>query len=299
MHMLRLSAFLLFSFGLATAVLAADPVYSGPQVGEKATAFQVISPGEEGAGTERKIDPGTSAQPMVLVFLHTIERSMVPLLRVIDEYSARRGEALPSEVVFLSPDRISGEQRMKSVNSSLRLKSPIGLSVDGPEGPGNYGLNRECMMTVLVTKNGRVTHNAALVQPGIADAAPIIAAMASISGDPNPPTPEALLPDQGIMAPDRARARARERMAGQDNFPGAVPTDEKLTGLLRQFLRKTNDDATVDKLLAEVRTHIKDDPALEKQAIDGWTRVLHFGERYGTPYAREKGAELLKELKKE
>ena len=294
--MLRLSALVVW-LAFASSIFAAERVYSGPQPGEEATGFKVVGLGETEQRPERVIDPATAEKPMVLVFLHTIERSMVPLLRAIDEYASRRGDELRGEVVFLSQDRISGEQRMKAVNNSLKLKSGVGLSVDGAEGPGNYGLNKECMMTVLVTRDGKVTHNAALVQPGIADAGAIIAAMAAVSGDANPPTAEALVGDRGGMAP--ARARNREQMAGQDNFPGAVPTDEKLNGLLRRLIRPTNDQATVDRLMTEMKAHIKDDADLRKQAVEGWVRVLHFGDRYGSAYARGKGAELLQELKQE
>ena len=82
----------------------------------------------------------------------------------------------------------------------------------------------------------------------------------------------------------------------KEDFPGAVPADAKLVGLLRQFIRPTNDDATVDRVLAEVKTHIKDNADLTKQAADGWTRVLHFGDRYGTPYARKVGQEFLDQI---
>ena len=275
----------------------AEQIYSGPQPGEKATKFEILELATEGGLEERTVDPSGRARPVVLVFLHAIERSMVPLLRVVDEYAGSRGEKLSSHVVFLSGDRISGEQRMKAVNGSLKLKSKVGLSPDGVEGPGNYGLNKECMMTVVVTKDGQVTHNFALAQPGIADGGAIIKALATVSGDENPPAVETLAGARGNMAPDRAGNR--ERMAGQEDFPGAVPTDPKLTGLLRQFIRPGNDEATVDRVLGEVKSYIKDDPDLKKQAVDGWTRVLHFGDRYGAPYAREKGAEFLKELKQE
>jgi hypothetical protein len=93
------------------------------------------------------------------------------------------------------------------------------------------------------------------------------------------------------------RERAAMLPKAKDDFPGAVPTDGKLVGLLRQFIRPTNDDATVDRVLAEVKAHIKDSPDLAKQAADGWTRVLHFGDRYGTPYARKVGQEFLEQIK--
>ena len=53
----------------------------------------------------------------------------------------------------------------------------------------------------------------------------------------------------------------------------------------------------VDAVLAETRAHIKDNADLKKQAIDGWTRVLHF-DHYGTEYARKTGKVFLEELKK-
>jgi len=83
----------------------------------------------------------------------------------------------------------------------------------------------------------------------------------------------------------------------REPFPGAVPTDARLQSLLRQFIRPTNDDARVDALLAETTAYIKGNADLTQQAIDGWTRVLHFGDRYGTEYSRKVGQELLDKLK--
>ena len=82
----------------------------------------------------------------------------------------------------------------------------------------------------------------------------------------------------------------------KEEFPGAVPTDPKLNSLLRQFIRPTNDVPAVDKLLADVKSHIKGNPELTKQAVDGWTRILHFGDHYGTDYARKVGREFLESL---
>lgn len=304
----RIQAFISASLIFAALCLCgesfADDVFSGPQPGEKTTGFKVI--GVSGTTPQVERDPivENKGGPIALVFLHALERSMVPLLRVTDEYGALRKEHLRTEVIFLGADRISGEQRIKAAVNSLKLKSNIGLSVDGNEGPGNYGLNNECMMTIVVAKDDKVTANFALIQPGIADAPKVIEALAKVSGDQNPPSIEKLDAGRNAgMARGRdgeARARTPEMKPtqGKDPFPGAVPTDEKLTGLLRRFIRPTNDDATVDKVLEEVKAHIKGNDDLHKQAIDGWTRVLHFGDRYGTPYSRKKGAEFLEELKK-
>ena len=82
-------------------------------------------------------------------------------------------------------------------------------------------------------------------------------------------------------------------------FPGAVPTAPTLNRLLRQFIRPTNDVATVDRLSAEVKKHVQGNPELTKQAADGWIRILHFGTNYGTEYSRKLGREMLESWGKE
>lgn len=94
-----------------------------------------------------------------------------------------------------------------------------------------------------------------------------------------------------------AAARGEPAAKPKEDFPGAVPADAKLAGLLREFIRPTNDDATVNRVLAEVKAHIAENADLKKQALDGWTRVLHFGDRYGTAYSRKVGQEFRDGLK--
>lgn len=289
---------------IATLLHAAEPrVFSGPQPGERATSFNVLDMRGD-AATERDPTAVPAARPLALVFVHSIERSLVPLLRAIDDYGAGQQDRLATELVFLQPDRLQGEQRVRAATRSLKLKSGTGFSLDGGEGPGNYGLNRECMMTILAVQGGRVVTNFALVQPGIADAPAVIGALAALCKDPKPPSAEEVLKRHA----ERMNGRGGDGMAargdgggnrdGKDPFPGAVPTDPRLNTLLRQFIRPTNDAATVDRLLGEIETHVGSDPGLRKQAIDGWTRVLHFGDRYGTEYSRKVGREFLERLKK-
>lgn len=294
---------ILFAFVLAAGILppallrAADPVFSGPQPGEKTTGFKVIDIGGPSDGAERDPVRDNAGAPTALVFVHGIERSLLPLLRVIEEYGAARPSLVKTEMVFLAGDRTAGEQRVRAANGSLKLKSRVGFSPDGAEGPGNYGLNKDCLMTVVLAKDNIVTANFALVQPGIADAPGIVAALAKTCGDPKPPTVEELTARQPSMAPARTRAAAPPGGKPQDPVPGAVPTDAKLNGLLREFIRPTNDDATIDRVLAAVKQHIEGNPDLKKQAADGWTRMLHFGDHYGTPYSRKVGREFLESLK--
>lgn len=156
-------------------------------------------------------------------------------------------------------------------------------------------------MTILAARENKVTANFALLQPGIADAPKVIAALAKVCGDTNPPTVEQLSERQMVRAGGGQRM-AREGASTnatrpKEDFPGAVPDDAKLNTLLRQMIRPTNDDATVDKLSKDIETHIQGNADLIRQASNGWVRVLHFGERYGTAHSRKLGQEFLDKLK--
>lgn len=296
---------LLAGLGLIHALTLASPakeaVFSGPQPGEKTTTFKSIEVRGDTAGAERDIIAEHKGQPTVLVFVHGLERSMTPLMSVVDEYGKERADKLRTEFVFLSRDAVESRQRLPLVGQSLKLKAPMSLSTDGIEGPGNYGLNKECLLTIVVAKENKVTANFALVQPGIADAPKVIEAMAKAIGDENPPTAEALREKRGVgyaMKRDGKMDRGKEmatRPKAGGNLPGAAPTDEKLIGMLRQFIQKTNDDAAVDGVLKSVEEYIADNADLKKQAIDGWTRVLHL--KYGTEYAQKTGQAWVEKLK--
>jgi hypothetical protein len=343
-------------FGLSLSLLAslhaAEPVFSGPQPGEKTTPFKVVEILGANADQERDVITDNGGAATALVFMHGIERSMMPLLRVVDEYGALRKDSLKTEIIFLNADRLQGEQRSKAAAGSMRMQGRVGLSLDGAEGPGNYGLNKECLMTIVLAKDNTVTANFALTQPGIADAPMVLEALAKVCGDTQPPTVEELNQrhtarnggggrdggdmrrgaemaprppvdlskldlnsEEGLRRAVRAligevqglRAelnelrqvpRPADEGSAKEPFPGAVPTDPTLQGLLRSFIKADKDDATVDAVLVEVRSLIKDNADLKQQAIDGWTRVLHFGDHYGTPYSRQVGAAFLDELKK-
>jgi hypothetical protein len=301
-----LLTFVLLHLGLGVArgpALGADPIFSGPQPGEKISPFKVIELTGPNAGQERNPVAEHGPQPTALVFIHGIERSLVPLLRVVDEYGALHPDQLKVELVFLAADRLAGEARVKAAADSLKLQSRVGLSLDGAEGPGNYGLNAQCLMTLVTATNRQVLTNFALVQPGIADAPAVLAALARAGGDTNPPTVAQLTErHQARNGGPRDGSGRMAREAGtpdakpKEKFPGAVPTDARLQGLLRSFIRPTNDVATVDRVLGEVRAHIQGNAELRQQAIDGWVRVLHFGDRYGTEYSRKVGREFLAQL---
>lgn len=162
---------------------------SGPQPGEKAPAFNILL--TDGSPILREVEQ-TTAGAVTVVFLTAVERSAMPLVRIVNWYGAERKASMDTVIVVLPKDPIAMRDRLPAIVKSLNLKVKFAISSDGPEGPGAYAINSKAMMTMLTIKDGKVEGNLALAQPGVTDAKAVIALMAKLSGDTKPPTPEEL-----------------------------------------------------------------------------------------------------------
>ena len=161
--------------GAATLLPAQGVVYSGPQAGEPIEPFSVLVVNGPEGGTEVDYISRWGDDPNMLIFLHQLDRNVAALLRPLERFAQDRSEAgLKSLIVFLHDDKIFAERRMQAVVKSLDIKIPVGVSVEGVEGPGAYGLNKSVAMTVLVGKGREVTNNHAIVQAGVVDAPKIL-----------------------------------------------------------------------------------------------------------------------------
>lgn len=169
--------------------LPLQQVTSGPQPGEKAPAFNVLL--TDGSPVLREVEQKTSGA-VTVVFLTAIERSAMPLIRIVNWYGAERKTAMDTVIVVLPKDPVAMRDRLPAIVKSLNLKVKFAISSDGPDGPGAYAINSKAMMTILTIRDGKVEGNLALAQPGVADAKNVIALMAKLSGDEKPPTPDEL-----------------------------------------------------------------------------------------------------------
>src|SRR5262249_22224448 len=129
----------------------------------------------------------------------------------------------------------------------LAREAPLGISLDGREGPGSYGLNRNVTLTILVGKNDKVTANFALVQPSIqADLPKILEAVAKVAGGP-----VAKLEDLPGL---------KEMLSKQ----APQQDDPKVVDLLRQIIQKTATPEQVDKAAAALEEYVKKNEAARK-----------------------------------
>jgi hypothetical protein len=268
----------LLSLGLLASAPARgdDPVFSGPQAGEKLTPFTMTGVFDESAG--RKIDLVSTAggKPILLVFVHEANRPSIAVSRALLNYGAGRAkDGLVSGLVWLTDDATAADQFLKRARGALPEKVPIGISVDGKEGPGAYGLNRNVTLTILVGKDGRVTANFALVQPSLqADVPRVLAEVVKLIGGKVPPV------DQ-LAAPGKAAGRMHDARPGEN--------DPELTELLRAVIRRDASPEQVARAGEAVEAHVAAHPKAKDQLGQIARRVVGSGklETYGTPAAQK------------
>ena len=211
---------------------------------------------------------------MFIIFVHEVTRPSVSLTRLLTAYAGQRSaDKLHSAVVFLTADATETETWMKRAQHALPKGVPVGISVDGQEGPGAYGLNRDVTLTILVAKDNKVTANFALVQPSVqADGPKVLQALVDVLG--------------GGDVPTLAQLGGERYMRREGDQRGPSP---QLATMLRAVIQKSANDDDVDTAAKKVDEHLAEHPAAQKQLRQIANRIIDAGklENYGTPRAQE------------
>jgi len=162
-------------------------VFSGLQVGETTQPFSVLQI-KNAEIQEREIVKNPSEGITLICFVHRLSNDDRILfgLGLVDFYAAKYPD-LDSHFVVLSDERNKLTTMLKAWSrGSIFKKSQVSLSVDGAEGPGYYGLNRNVDMTVLVAKENKVVSNLVFDAPNNRDLETIMGAVAKALGKPKP-----------------------------------------------------------------------------------------------------------------
>lgn len=268
------------SLALPQQVSGDDPVFSGPQVGEKLPPFVMNSVLGETAGQEIDIVKQADGKPVLLAFFHARTRPAFGLANMLMRYAASRAsDGLHSGVVFLTDDPTKTAQWMKVVKKHLSSDAVVyGISPEGQEGPGSYGLNRNMTLTVIVANEGKVTANFALVQPSVqADGPRILKAIVDVTGGGEVPT---------IAQLGGARYQNADRRKMMKTRDGK--NDAKLTGLLRAVIRKDAKAKDVEESIAQVEDYVEKNQAARRQLGEIAARIVQSKRlsSYGTKAAQ-------------
>ena len=143
-------------------------LFSGPQPGEKLPPL--IAKGINGETKDKTFDVIAKAdgQPLVLFLQDETGlglRGLLGISRLLAQIREKSEEKMHINAVFLgdAPDTV--EHQASKLVSHIPSGVLLGVSQEGREGPGSYGLNRNVAQTVIIAKDGKVLHNFAFTQP--------------------------------------------------------------------------------------------------------------------------------------
>jgi hypothetical protein len=239
---------------------------------EKLPSFRVRGVLGNIGGKEVDFVKMAGGKPIVLVFVHDVNRPSIGMTRILTDYTVGRAkDGLTTGVVLLDDDATEAENTLKRISHALTPGAPTGVSLDGREGPGSLGLNRNVTLTILVAKEGKVTANFALVQPSVqADLPKILKAIVGVVGGTAPKI---------------------EELAGMREMrrPAANEPDPRLRGLIRPVIQRDATPEAVDKAAAAVEEYIKKNETARGDVGRIASTIVESGKlsNYGTERAQE------------
>ena len=162
-----------FSVALALAVgtspVRAVELKSGIQPGEAIGAFDVV---KCAGAVDDGVDVGDKLcyrckygnRPMVMVFSRKADAKLVALAKQLDAQVAKNSsKKLAAFVNLLGEDEEALETEAKELGEKNELANvPFVVPVEFSDGPGDYGINPDAEVTVILAVGGKVVANHAL-----------------------------------------------------------------------------------------------------------------------------------------
>ncbi len=162
-----------------------NPLFSGPQPGEKLPPL--MAKGINGDTKDKTSDFIAKADGQLLVLFLQDEsglglRGLVGISRLLVQIAEKSKQKMHIDVVFLgdTPDTLA--KQASKIVPHVPSDVLLGISLDGREGPGSYGLNRSVAQTVIIAKDGKVLHNFAFTQPMLRPDPYVLGAVADAIG---------------------------------------------------------------------------------------------------------------------
>ncbi len=243
-----------FSMTLILAACISNPLsaqekqFSGPQLGEELSAFKILTVKSPDEVEEVIASSDTEKDATFIVFLHKVNEPALGLMISLDWYAGKQ-KNLDSYYVLLAEDRAATETQLKRwAERSFFNHASLSLSLDGPEGPGRYGLNRTVNMTVLVAKDNKVVNNFALLAPNNTDAPKILEALAKALGQKEVPSIDKIREELRAE-----RDRRRNRNLANNPIVKLAPNEE----LGRIMIRMIVGEGLNERRVAEVKAQLK------------------------------------------
>lgn len=254
--------------------------FSGPQRGESITPFKVLQFETPEKGKEVEVARSDARGATLLIFFHKFSEPALGLAITLEWY-AHQQEGLVDQYVILAQDRGKTEQQLKRWSErSFLADSLLSVSLDGPEGPGRYGLNRNVDMTVLIARDNEVLSNFAIVGPNNTDAPAILAALADVMDKPAPSF-------DAIQTALRAeREKRRNKTLRENPVFKLAPHAELGTLMVSLVVSEVANEGRAKRVAGQLEEWAGDD-AQKRRELEKYSQAVLSGGFARDRYARE------------
>ncbi len=262
--------------------------FSGPQADESLPGFEIRKVFAPAAGTlfdptrsdwpfETDLkNPRSGTRPVLLVFVHDVNRQTISMTRTLTTYAHSRQSDLATCVILLDSDQGHAEQTLNRIKHALTEGVVTGISVDGIEGPGALGLNRKSSLTIILADQGKVVANFALIQPSLqTDLLKIVEQIVKRIGGTVPKLEQLIAAGNPGMA--------------MDGRGGDASMQEELRGLMRPLIQKDATEAQVDQAAEAIVKRMQGDERARREVHRIAMTIVNSGklDQYGTERCRE------------
>jgi hypothetical protein len=150
-------------------IYAAEPLKSGPQVGETVPGpFHPLNVTGDKAGEKACLYCKNGSNPVAMVFARECSPELETLISKIDACTVKNSDAkMGSFVVFLSDDSAL-EAKLKEMAKKNKVETCI-LSIDNPAGPQKYNVSKDADVTVVLYTGGKVKANYSFAKGKLTD----------------------------------------------------------------------------------------------------------------------------------
>ncbi len=250
-----------------------EPIYSGPQVGEEIRSFVMSGVFGDQAYEEIDLVKQAGGGPLLLMFVHERSRPAFGLSNALARFAASLDDGqLTCGICYLTADQSEARNWMNRIQQYFNESVTVGISVDGAEGPGDYGLNRNVVLTVIAADNNKVAANFALIQPALeADGQKVVDAVSKMLGQETPPKITQFLPRRN------RDAQTRNQMSPE------------LGTLLRKVINKQATVEQVDETAKEIEKYLQEHPEQKSGLGAACRRIVNSDrlETYGIERAQQ------------
>ncbi|MBY0527362.1 MAG: hypothetical protein K2R98_28460 [Gemmataceae bacterium] len=151
---------LVAAFAVVGAVLAADPVTSGPQVGDNARPKPFFPLNINGPEATKKscLVCRNGDNPVVMVFAREVSSPLTTLIKKVDAETTKNKEKKMGSFAVFCSDSEGLDKKLTDLAKKEEIKDFV-LAIDNPAGPEPYKISKDADVTVVLYNKSKVVAN--------------------------------------------------------------------------------------------------------------------------------------------